>query len=94
MIKLNQRQHDPGQPDGGTTAAPSQSPFSPVTLDTLAAAKAVIEALGPPPPRVEFFEAPRVGEGWIAVFLNDEPAGVLSPEKFAELKARLKEMPR
>lgn len=72
----------------------SNAPFAPITFDALVAAKAAIEALGPPPPRVEFFEAPRAGKGWVALFLNDEPAGVLSPQRFAELKARLKEMPR
>ena len=64
------------------------------TAEALLAARKAVEALGLPPPRVEFFEAPRAGEGWIAVFVDDAFAGVLSPEKFAEMKARLKEMPR
>lgn len=72
----------------------SNAPFAPVTPEALAVAKAVVEAFGPPPPRVEFFEASAAGPGWIAVFVNGEFSGVMSPEKFAEMKARLKEMPR
>ncbi len=61
------------------------------TAEAYAAARKAVEALGPPPPRVEFFKASTAGPGWIAVFVDDAFAGVMSPEKFAEMKARLKE---
>lgn len=91
MIKLNPRQHDPGQPDGGTTAAPGPSPFSSVTLDALAAAKAMIAGLGPPPPEVEFVAAPFLGKGWVAVLVGGHPVDAWPPETFEAFKTRLKE---
>lgn len=68
----------------------SNAPY-PLTAEAYDAALKAVEALGPPPPRVEFFEAPAAGKGWVAVLVDGEPAGLLSPEQFAEVKAKLGE---
>ena len=74
-----------------TTATPGWAPFTP---EALAAARKALDALGPPPPRVEFFDAPELGPGAVAVLVGGELAGVLTAEQWAELKARLGEAPR
>ena len=66
------------------TSAPGWASLTP---EALAAARKALDALGPPPPRVEFYEAPELGPG--AVLVDGEPAGVLTAEQWAELKARL-----
>jgi len=71
------------------TSNPRPSPFGPVTVDALAAAKAAIEALGPPPPRVGLHAAPMAGKGWVAVLVDDRLEMLLSPEQFAQVKAKL-----
>ncbi len=76
------------------TSNPRPSPFSAVTLDALAAARAMIEGLGPPPPSVEFVEAPFLDKGWVAVLVGGHPVDAWPPETFEAFKAKLaKERP-
>lgn len=76
------------------TSNPRPSPFAAPTLDALAGVKAALEALGPPPPKVEFVASPFLGKGWVTALVNGHPVGALSPEKFEELKAKLPKEPR
>lgn len=70
-----------------TTAAPILEIF---TKESLEAAWKATRALGPVP-RIDFYDAPELGPGAVAVLLDGEPAGWMSGEKFAELKRRLAE---
>lgn len=74
--------------------AKSAAPWAPPSLDALREARAQLDALGPPPPLVEFLAAPELGPGAVAVLVDGGPAGVLTAEQWAELKARLGEAPR
>ena len=70
---------------GNTSAAPAQ----PLDLEDYQRALDEARALGPPPPRVEFFKVP--GSTDVAVLVDDTPTGILTAAQFEELLRRLKE---
>lgn len=59
------------------------------TAEDLKAALKTIEALGVHrPPRIDFYDAPELAPGALAVLVDGEPAGWMSGERFAEFKRR------
>ena len=66
-----------------TSAAPAQ----PLDLEDYQRALDAAKALGPPPPRVEFFKVP--GSTDVAVLVDDTPTGILTAAQFEELRRRL-----
>ena len=70
-----------------TTAAPSLELF---TKESLEAAFQAVGAIVPVP-RFDFYDAPELGPGAVAVLVDDKPYGWMSGEKFAEFKRRLTE---
>lgn len=70
-----------------TTAAPGPSPF---TKESLEAAWKAVGALGPVP-RFDFYDAPELGPGAVAVLVDGKPFAWMSGERFAEFRRRLAE---
>lgn len=62
------------------------------TAEDLKAALKTIKALGVHrPPRIDFYHAPELAPGAVAVLLDGEPFAWMSGERFAEFKRRLAE---